>query len=257
MTDRAEGSVIVNVYYLVIIQIFNVSQMIHINLTRTYVRYICLALAVTLTFGFTFAKIILKDEPKRVSAVVLTRMNVFYIGIDNPITIECEGVDIDSLVPMISGGSIRPDSMPGSFIVRVDHPGNCGINLAIKGSGQMKVLTTHNFRSKRIPDPVAYVNNVKYDGVMLKEDLQKISGVFSRMENFDFDFAFRVISFKMSVQDSTGWKVYTANGPAITNEMRSALKGVEEEQKVIFHDIISSGPAEEKRKISPVIITVK
>jgi hypothetical protein len=227
------------------------------NSALTYARNTTFILAILLVFGFTFSKLRSEAEPKRVSAVVLTRMNVFYIGVDNPITIQCEGIHVDSLVPMISGGRISRDSIPGTYIVKVDRPGNCTINLAIKRDGQMKILASHNFRTKRIPDPVAYVNNLKYDGVMLKEDLQIISGVFSRMENFDFDFAFRVMSFKMSVQDSTGWKEFAANGPAITNEMRNALKSVEENQKIIFHDIVSSGPADEKRKISPVVITVK
>jgi GldM C-terminal domain len=223
----------------------------------TYARITTFILAILLILGFTFSKIRSEDETKRVSAVILTRMDVLYVGVDNPITIQCEGVHIDSLWPMISGGSIRPDSIPGSFIVRVDRPGICTINLTIRRGDQTKIMGTHRFRSKRIPDPVAYVNNMKFDGVMLKEDLQKISGVFSRMENFDFDFAFRVMSFKMSVQDSTGWKEFAANGPAITNEMRNALKSVDENQKIIFHDIVSSGPADEKRKISPVVITVK
>lgn len=227
------------------------------NSTLKYAKNLSFALVVILTLGFTFSKLRSEDETQRISAVVLTNMNVFYVGVENPIKIQCEGIHIDSLVPMISGGSLRPDSVSGSFIVLVDRPGNCTINLAIRRGEKLQIVASHKFRAKRIPDPVAYVNNLKYDGVMLQEDLQKISGVFSRTENFDFNFAFRVLSFKMSVQDSTGWKEFAANGPAITNEMRNALKSVEENQKIIFHDIVSSGPADEKRKISPVVITVK
>jgi GldM C-terminal domain len=214
-----------------------------------------LVLTAFAAFGFTFA--IHSINQDRVSAVVLSRMNVFYVGVDNPISVSCEGVHPDSIIVSITGGSLRRDSASASYIVRVSQIGTAIVYLSIKEKGETRLLAAHKFRVKRIPDPVAYVNNVKYDGIILKEDLQKISGVFSRMENFDFDFAFKVISYKMSVQDSAGWREYSANGPAITNEMKAALDHVEEEQKIIFHGIITSGPLDEKRKISPVVITVK
>jgi len=60
-------------------------------------------------------------------------------------------------------------------------------------------MGTFKFRVKRVPDPVAYVGTLKADGQMTKAELMGQSGVFARMDNFDFDLKFQVVSFVLSM----------------------------------------------------------
>jgi gliding motility-associated protein GldM len=53
------------------------------------------------------------------AAVFLEKMNVFYIGVDNPISISAAGVAPSDLQPSLSGGQMRSSGKPGSYIVTV------------------------------------------------------------------------------------------------------------------------------------------
>ncbi len=190
----------------------------------------------------------------------LEKMNVVFIGVDNPITVRIPGVAASDVEVSISGseGSILlPTAKPGGYILRVT--GGTKINLTVtdKSGKDPRSCGWFEYRVKRIPDPVTYVGAIRHEGIMLKNNLQNISGVFTRMENFDFDCAFRPQSFSMSVFHDSAWKEYKTTGPAINAEMKSALKDAMPEDKVLFHNVVAKGPDSTLRKMSVVLITVK
>jgi hypothetical protein len=118
-------------------------------------------------------------------------------------------------------------------------------------------LGVYKFRVKRVPDPVAYVGTLKADGSMTKAELLSQSGVFARMENFDFDLKFTVISFEMALVVGGKWKELKANGPAVTPEMKAELRNVVAGDKVLFNKVTVKGPDGTLRKIPGVMINVR
>ena len=191
------------------------------------------------------------------AAVFLEKMNVFYIGVDNPISISAAGVAPGDLQPSITGGTMSPAGKPGSYIVRVSGGTKATINVGAKLNGTNKSMGAFEFRIKRVPDPVAYVGAIKGDGQMTKGELQGASGVFARMENFDFDLSFKVISFVMSMNVNGVFVEKKANGPAITPEMKTLLGGAKPGNKVFFEQVTVQGPDGTLRKIPGVNIKVK
>jgi gliding motility-associated protein GldM len=191
------------------------------------------------------------------AAVFLQKMNVFYIGVDNPITISAAGVAPGDLQPSITGGSMRPAGKPGEYIVTVSQGTKATINVGAKLNGVQKSMGAFDFRIKRVPDPVAYVGNIKGDGQMTKGELNGASGVFARMENFDFDLSFSVVSFVMSMNVNGVFVEKKANGPAITPEMKTLLAGAKPGNKVFFEQVTVKGPDGSLRKIPGVNIKVK
>jgi len=191
------------------------------------------------------------------AAVFLEKMNVFYIGVDNPITISAAGVSAGDLQPSISGGNMRPGPKPGSYIVTVSSGTKATINVGAKLNGVQKSMGAFDFRIKRVPDPVAYVGTIKGDGQMTKGELNALSGVFARMENFDFDLSFSVVSFVMSMNVNGVFVEKKANGPAITPEMKTLLTGAKPGNKVFFEQVTVKGPDGTLRKIPGVNIKVK
>lgn len=193
---------------------------------------------------------------RHAGALFPTKMNVFYIGVDNPVEISACGIAPANLNPTISGGSMKPSGRPGNYIVNVTGGTTASINIGSNDS----VYHNHGiyqFRVKRVPDPVAYVGNLKADGFMTKAELNATGGVFARMENFDFDLKFSVVSFELSMIAGGKWKTLKANGPAMTPEMKLALRDVASGDKVFFHTIIVKGPDGTLRKIPGVMIDVK
>ncbi|CAN5907118.1 gliding motility protein GldM [soil metagenome] len=191
------------------------------------------------------------------AAVFLEKMNVFYIGVDNPISISAGGVAPSDLQPSLTGGTLRSSGKPGSYIVTVAGGTEATLNVNAKTSGGNKSMGTFKFRVKRVPDPVAYVGNLKADGMMTKAELQAQSGVFARMDNFDFDLKFQVMSFVMSMSINGVFVEKKSTGPGITPEMKSMLGGAKPGNKVFFEQVTVKGPDGTFRKIPGVNIKVK
>ncbi|MEO5642920.1 MAG: gliding motility protein GldM [Bacteroidia bacterium] len=191
------------------------------------------------------------------AAVFLEKMNVFYIGVDNPISISAGGVAPSDLQPSLTGGTLRSSGKPGSYIVTVAGGTEATLNVNAKTSGGNKSMGTFKFRVKRVPDPVAYVGNLKADGMMTKAELQAQSGVFARMDNFDFDLKFQVMSFVMSMSINGVFVEKKSTGPGITPEMKSMLAGAKPGNKVFFEQVTVKGPDGTFRKIPGVNIKVK
>jgi len=191
------------------------------------------------------------------AAVFLEKMNVFYIGVDNPISISAAGVAPSDLQPSLSGGSMRSSGKAGSYIVTVSGGTEATLNVGAKLNGVNKSMGSFKFRVKRVPDPVAYVGNLKADGQMTKAELNVQSGVFARMENFDFDLKFQVVSFVLSMSINGVYVDKKSNGPGITPEMKSMLAGAKPGNKVFFEQVTVKGPDGTLRKIPGVNIKVK
>ena len=121
------------------------------------------------------------------AAVMLDKMNVFYIGVDNPVTIS-SGTGWDKTKVSMSGGTLTPAGGPGKFIVKVSAVGDASITVNADGKPN-----TYPFRVKRIPDPIFMVGNSKggrIQSVMFKN--QQFCR--AELENFDFLARFSVIS---------------------------------------------------------------
>ncbi len=121
------------------------------------------------------------------AAVMLDKMNVFYIGVDNPVTIN-SGTGWDKTKVSISSGSLTQEGAPGKYIVKVNNIGKTTININAEGK-----TSTYDFRIKRIPDPILKVGPAsggRVQSVVFKNQQ------FCRadLENFDFDARFSVIS---------------------------------------------------------------
>lgn len=85
-------------------------------------------------------------------AIALDKMNVFYIGVDNPITLAVPNIPSDKLLVTINNGLIKGSN--GKYIVRVTTLGETTITVATIKDDRKVLLSTQTFRVKRIPDPV-------------------------------------------------------------------------------------------------------
>ncbi len=191
------------------------------------------------------------------AAIFLEKMNVFYIGVDNPITISAAGVAPSNLSPSLTGGTMRANGKPGSYIVNVTAGTEATLNIGAKLNGSNKSMGSFKFRIKRVPDPVAYVGSLKADGSMTKSELMGQAGVFAKMENFDFDLKFSVVSFVLSISINGVFVEKKSMGPGITAEMRTMMGGAKPGNRVFFEQVTVKGPDGTLRKIPGVNIKVK
>src|SRR6185312_14385475 len=121
------------------------------------------------------------------AAVMLDKMNVFYIGVDNPVTIN-SGTGWDKTHVSMTGGSITSGGAPGKFVVRVTSPGNASITVNADGKAN-----TFPFRIKNIPPPILMVGpseGGRVQSVVFKNQQ------FARadLKYFDFEYHYNIVS---------------------------------------------------------------
>ena len=88
------------------------------------------------------------------ASVALDKMDVFYIGLDNPITISSPtGMDRTS----VTGSGCTINGSGTARTVTVSSPGTCSITVTPQGSTPF----SHTYRIKKVPDPVFKIGSGK------------------------------------------------------------------------------------------------
>jgi len=125
-------------------------------------------------------------------AVSPDKMNVLYIGVDNPLTITA-GAGSERVSAQFSGGSISKAG--GSKYIAKPSQSSSGpqtVTVLVDGKSVGKIM----FRVKYLPNPAAYVGNLK-QGAVPSASFKAMPGVLAKLEDSEFDAPFEVISYKV------------------------------------------------------------
>jgi gliding motility-associated protein GldM len=170
------------------------------------------------------------------AAVMLDKMNVFYIGVPNPVTIN-SGTGWDKTHVSMTSGSLTPAGGPGKFIVNVKEIGKTTISVNADNH-----TTSYDFRIKRIPDPILKVGPTsggRVQSVVFKNQQ------FCRadLENFDFDARFTVMSATVYFSGANFPSVATAtiNGGSLAGLSSQLLKCIPG-TSITFDNVRVQGP---------------
>ena len=186
------------------------------------------------------------------------KMNVFYIGVDNPVAVSVPGIPQSKVNAFITGGGsiVRKG---GNYVVRVKGPQGKRVKVGASAEldGQKKNMGSKEFRVKKVPDPVAKVGGKK-GGTVAKNWLAAQTGVGAVMENFDFDLRFRVISFNVSAQGKGGYvNEAKSNSARFTAQQQNLLRGAQSKRKVYIEDIKAKGPDGTVRNLGSLTFRIK
>ncbi|MEI6141818.1 MAG: gliding motility protein GldM [Mariniphaga sp.] len=179
-----------------------------------------------------------------------TRMNVFYLGLDNPVSISVPGISANNLIPTITNGTIQKG--PDGYFVRPDKIGvDCKITVSAMIDGQSKEIGTTPFRVKKVPDPLAYVAG-KMEGLISKSELLAQQGIFAKIPDFDFEMKFTVQSF--SVSTSKGGFVIDepAKGNKFTKEQINLFNALNKGSRLYIESIVVKGDDGTTRSLPPI-----
>lgn len=192
-------------------------------------------------------------------AVSPEKMNVFYIGVENPIAVSAAGVSPTDLQVSGSGGgiSISPKG-GGKYIVKVGTPGTCKISVSAKTKDGVKPQgNALEFRVKKIPDPVPSVAGKKSGMDIKKSEAQGIGGVLALLEGFDFQANFVVTSYEFGATIKGNYVSANGTGPGLTPEMKNFLSKVTTGSKIYFENVKAKGPDGSIRTIGTLSLKVK
>jgi gliding motility-associated protein GldM len=188
-----------------------------------------------------------------VTAVAPVRMNVLYIGVDNPMSIAVSGYKSDDLTVSIDNGTITKKDK--GYIINPKEKGRAIVTVSAKG----KKVSETEFRVKLVPDPVAKLAGKK-GGDISKSLLLQQKEIVADLENFDFDARFTIVSFTLSCSFSSDSSTkFIPNGNYVIEESSNSnkfterqieiLKKLKTDQKFYIDNIIAIGPDGKKRQL--------
>ncbi len=205
---------------------------------------------------YNFKSTYMVGEPS--ATVSPTKMNVFYVGVNNPVEVLASGVAAEKLKPVITGGgSIRSAGGGGKYTVRVKRPGRkVKITVNAEIDGKTTNMGTKTFRVKRVPDPVAKVAKLK-GGVIQRNVLKAQAGVAADLENFDFDLKFVVQSFVVSATIRGYEEEAKSNSYRFTAKQKQLIGKLKPNSKLYISDIRAKGPDGTIRNLPSITFRLK
>ena len=157
-------------------------------------------------------------------------MNILYLGLNNPIKVAVSGCKTADLKVSVTNADIRGER--GEFYVRPHSLNKVTISIGCRN----KLLRKAEFRVKRVPDPVARIGFIK-GGYVSKSALMAQKHLTANLENFDFDYSYKIIQFRMSITVNGFAKEYLSTSNKFTKEQISAIQQVARGQKIYFENI--------------------
>lgn len=184
-------------------------------------------------------------------SVSATKMNVLYIGIDNPIQIAVNGAKSDSDVKAsISQGSITKNGS-GKYTAQVSTPGIATIQVSANVNDKQESFAPMEFRVLSIPDPKISLCGIILKSKMTKSEVLACNGLIAQNPEFVFETRFDVLSFEVIVNSPTdGVKRESNSGPIYNSNVQNMLNGLKKKDILVFDNIMVKDPAKKNRKIS-------
>jgi gliding motility-associated protein GldM len=180
------------------------------------------------------------------------KMNVFYIGVDNPVSISAPGVTPANLMPSMSAGSIT--GKDGKYTVKVTQPGEVTVDVRGKGPDgkATAVLGSSKFRVKYVPDPIATVGGLD-GGQIGAAQFKAQGGMIALLKDFVFDLRFEIQSFRMIyIAPRQDPQVITVNGAIYSPQAAQIIRNAKPGDRFIFDEVKAIGPDRVTRKLNPV-----
>lgn len=181
-----------------------------------------------------------------------TKMNVLYIGVDNPIQISAAGVAANNLKVSMANGTINGSG--GNYIVNVQTPGETNINISANG----KNYGAFKFRVKTVPDPIAMLSKRKSGPFPISEfKIQK--GPYAEIENFDFYAPFTISSFSLFYHPKNNGEPaqFTTSGTLFSKEMLAVIQKAKPGDYYYIEDIKAVGPDKRSRSLPSLAFKIK
>ncbi len=191
---------------------------------------------------------------QRSCSVQLDKMNVFYIGVDNPVTVSAAGVSSNDLRVTATGVNLTKDG-PAHYNVRASTPGEATITL----SGGGLPPTTFKYKVKRIPDPVAMLGAQKFESSIPNGTFKAQGGIAAVLEGFDFDAKCDVIGYTVGYQKKRADVVEKTNsGARYNSDVQELIQRAAPGDVYYFFDVKARCPGDiASRKLGELVFKIR
>lgn len=186
------------------------------------------------------------------ASVFLEKMNVMYIGVDNPLTISGGSVGSEKVHVTFPSGSLTKVS-GDHYIAKPTTPGMSKIVVNADGKN-----FEFPMRIKYLPNPAGFIGSRK-GGTISTAEFKAIGALIARLEDSDFEAPFKVISYKLAAIGG-GIPVYTEannDGNRWSGSAAAIVGRATPGSNIFFDEIKVVGPDGRARVIQPMVFNLK
>jgi len=202
----------------------------------------------------SYKKEFVYEVGERSVAISADKMNVFYIGVENPITVSAAGVSSNDLRVGIEGGGGKLTGSGSHFNINVTKPTDeCYVNVSGGGMNARK-----QFRVKRIPNPTARLGN-KGDGAMGNGEFKVQQGLIAWLDNFDFDAKCNIQGFNLVKVSKRADPIESINaGGTFKGKAADLVRSAKPSDIFYFENVKARCPGDlAGRKINSLVFRIK
>ncbi len=199
------------------------------------------------------------------ATVSATMMNVFYAGINNPVSIAVPGVPESSISATMTNGSLTRSG--NGWIA---HPTQVGAECEITVSAEMDGVRTNvgstKFRVRKLPDPMPFIsykdaqgNPARYRGGkgFAKATLLAARGVDAAIDDEILNIDYKVLSFETVFFDSMGNAMpETSNGNNFSERQLNAMRRLQRGKRFYISRVKAVGPDGIQRDLAPIEVII-
>ncbi|MPQ48062.1 gliding motility protein GldM [Marinifilum sp. N1E240] len=184
-----------------------------------------------------------------------TKMNVFYVGVDNPVSISAPGFTSDRIRATMTNGKLLQRGNDYIAQPKVAFR-DTKVSVEANFDGEWRPLRTVDFRVKPIPDPVAKIAE-KSGGKIKRNLLLAQTGVDAVMDNFDFDLEFKITGFTVSAIQKGFTVDQASRSDMFTQDQIGMFRNLKRNQKVYIEDIRAVGPDGVTRNLPAIVFRIE
>ncbi len=190
------------------------------------------------------------------ASVSAEALNVFYIGLSNPITISVPGFSPDVVKASMTGGTLIPKG-GNKYEVKVTQRGKATISVSVVQDGKSKNMGGFDFKVLPIPKPEARWGTLEA-GAYSSGSVKAQGMVNASLGSFVYEgVKYTVTEYSFVKVPRRGEAQFAKNTGAIASpQIKSYVNSIKSGDKLIFSDIVATGP-DGKRKLSPLVIDVQ
>ena len=191
---------------------------------------------------------------ERSVAVSADKMNVFYAGVDNPISISAAGIPSNKMQLRAEGVNLQK-IRHGKYLAQPQKAGGIA-KIIVSGGGLPS--TTFEYRIKRIPNPSLRLGH-HTGGAISAAELKVHQGIIPFLDNFDFKAKCKIIEFEMArVPRNDNVQVVMNKGGTFSSKAQRIINRASRGDVFYFDQVRVKCPGDQAtRKVNGMVFNIK
>lgn len=176
------------------------------------------------------------------AVISATKMNVVYIGLDNPISVSVPGFAANKVDVRCEGGKLAKVGSGGEYMLTVDGSVR---EITISAGVDGKTMGFAKYRVRQIPKPMPQLGSIEQSGSVSMGQLKSSNFVLTVLKDFAFEgVKFTPISWNLVYAPKNGGaRVESGNGETLSAGAKSVLMNARPGDRIILMNIKAKGPA--------------